>query len=95
MLEFRFGGKFRKITFDPAENATEFLYLLHVASSADTYLPSCSTIPEQMWKNVRNNHNVQEPQEQQKLTECGSRDGLTEDQKSHLFFSHLKIDFYL
>lgn len=56
MLEFHFGGKFRKVTFDPEENATEFLYVLHVASSADTYPPSCSTIPEQIWKNVRNNH---------------------------------------
>lgn len=93
MLEFHFGGKFRKITFDPAENATEFLYLLHVASSADTYLPSCSTIPEQIWKNVRNNYSVQDPQEQRKLTECGSRDGLTEDQKIHLFFFSLENRF--
>lgn len=36
MLEFHFGRKFRKITFDPTENATEFLHLLHVANSADT-----------------------------------------------------------
>lgn len=89
MLEFHFGIKFRKITFGPAENAAEFLHLLHVASSADTYLPSCSTIPEQIWKNVRNNPSVKEPQEQQKLTEWGSRDGITEDQKIHLFFYFL------
>lgn len=85
-LEFHFGRKFRKITFSTAENATEFLHLLHVASNAGTYLPSYSTIPDQIWKNVRNSHSVQEPREQQKLTECGSRDGLTEDQKIHLFF---------
>lgn len=42
-----------------------------------------------MWEIIT----VREPQEQQKLTECGSRDGLIEDQKIHLFFFSIENRF--
>lgn len=38
MFEFQLGIKCRQITFDPDENLTEFLHLLHVANAVDTHL---------------------------------------------------------